>query len=1142
MTTDLYEHQEGIYLKLDYKRVDVLMRIFIATAILIGAFSPIKSCYAQNEFRHYSSDEGFTGSGYKTIVQDSLGFLWISSSTFIFKFDGFTFTPYKASVSQGNLAVNENRLWVDGNGQPWMGLSNSISYFDRNLEKFVPYALPIDGVVPETLCSDVKSNLWLGARKGLIHLDPSTQQLTIYRNNKGNTRRLNERNSIRTIVNEDLNLLMGTDEGLWKFNKETKEFLRPLASPTDTALIYSGIVRKIITADDKYWIWMDDQLVQLNERWSAIRTLRFQTIHEKFDSEKKFESVEVVSVARDNGGIFWIALQGLGLVRYDPSTGELINYRHDPNVSQSLPSDVLHHVMVDRDQNVWVATVNKGIAQLKRRTIAFHNYLPGVSTTGIALVKGTRSTHLVTGSNGHGLWTTSIDSRGPADLRFEKLDLGNIKGFESSIELSMGRERLWVGSLNSGVVGLRADKQSGRIDPTSALLLQRDDNNVNTISENFITSVMEDQRGHLWVGSYNHGMNEIDLALEYRTPGSVYQYHLTESDSVFEDITPDIIVDGDQTVLTATSRGLYIIHPATRQAERVSEKIHCNKMLRASDGTLYAGTKAGLMEGVKSASGFYTFKLAPLPGSPWVTFIQEDRLGRIWCSSLEGLFFYDKRNQFVRVFKKEDGLPSSRTVSAAGGIVTPAGLMILSNAEGITAFNPESLRLSTVAPKPMFTQLKINNQIVNSADVNTDDVPHESINTLKELTLNHKQIILTIEFSAMDFSAPEKNEYRYKLENFDNDWVHADWKNRTATYTNLKPGNYTFVVVASNTDGVWGTIEKTLTISVSPPPWKTWWAYSIYGIVIASILFIVRRNIIKQERLASKLALEHVELEKVQEIDKAKTNFFANISHEFRTPLTLIQGPVQNLLEKFKTDAEVKGQLNLVQQNSDRLLRLVNQILELARLESGMLKNETSESNIILFLKQIVGSFTSFAIQKRISFILQFPEYGVLAKFDKDKLEKITSNLISNALKFTPEQGAVIVNVSVTTSNGAGELKLRVTDTGKGIPDDQMSKVFERFYQVSEDGNINVGSGIGLALCKELAEFLGGSLILESKVGEGSRFTLQVPLEKAERIIETKTEEPLPVHVENVEVSFNGKNQQEEQLEKPMILIVEDHV
>jgi signal transduction histidine kinase len=349
----------------------------------------------------------------------------------------------------------------------------------------------------------------------------------------------------------------------------------------------------------------------------------------------------------------------------------------------------------------------------------------------------------------------------------------------------------------------------------------------------------------------------------------------------------------------------------------------------------------------------------------------------------------------------------------------------------------------------------------------------------------------------MQNAAPELHFYQHKLDGYDQDWIQSDWKNRRASYTNLPPGDYLFRVKASNRNRVWSDVEKTLLITVLPPPWKTWWAYSIYGIVIASILFIVRRNIIKQERLASKLALEHVELEKVQEIDKAKTNFFANISHEFRTPLTLIQGPVQNLLEKFKTDAEVKGQLNLVQQNSDRLLRLVNQILELARLESGMLKNETSESNIILFLKQIVGSFSSFAIQKRISFILQFPEYGVLAKIDKDKLEKITSNLISNALKFTPEQGAVIVNVSVTTSNGAGELKLRVTDTGKGIPDDQMSKVFERFYQVSEDGNINVGSGIGLALCKELAEFLGGSLKLESKVGEGSRFTLQLPLETA---------------------------------------------
>src|SRR5258706_11426025 len=260
--------------------------------------------------------------------------------------------------------------------------------------------------------------------------------------------------------------------------------------------------------------------------------------------------------------------------------------------------------------------------------------------------------------------------------------------------------------------------------------------------------------------------------------------------------------------------------------------------------------------------------------------------------------------------------------------------MIFSNSEGLTVFDPLTLKINTTKPKPVITQLKINNKIVSTKGKGSSVIPH-SINTLTELELDYTQNILTIEFAAMDLTAPEKNKYVYQLDRFDNEWIQTDWKNRTATYTNLKPGSYIFRVKASNQDGVWNDHVTSLKIMVLPPPWKTWWAYSLYGIAFAGILLVARKNIIQRERLASKLKLEHLELEKVQEIDKVKTNFFANISHEFRTPLTLIQGPVQNLLERYKKDKEAETQLNLIQQNSDRLLRLVNQILELARLESG---------------------------------------------------------------------------------------------------------------------------------------------------------------------------------------------------------------
>ncbi len=456
-----------------------------------------------------------------------------------------------------------------------------------------------------------------------------------------------------------------------------------------------------------------------------------------------------------------------------------------------------------------------------------------------------------------------------------------------------------------------------------------------------------------------------------------------------------------------------------------------------------------------------------------------------------------------------------------------------------------SLRINTSKPKSVITQLKVNNKIIGSTHRNglaSDFVIPHAIHTLDELTLDHNQNILTLEFASMDFTAPEKTLYSYKLQGFENDWVQTDWKNRTATYTNLRSGQYTFKVKASNRDGIWNEYETTLRIQVLPPPWKTRWAYTFYGIALAGLLFAARRNIVQRERLASKLKLEHVELEKVQEIDKVKTNFFANISHEFRTPLTLIQGPVQNLLERYKKDKEAETQLNLIQQNSDRLLRLVNQILELARLESGSLKKEFSEGDLVSFLRVVVSSFSSLAVQKGISLVQQFPDQVIQARFDKDKLEKIVTNLISNALKFTPENGAIIINTRLAeiTLNGIQNLSLRVTDTGKGVPIGQMDKIFERFYQVSEDGNPNSGTGIGLALSKELSEFLGGSLKVESKIGEGSRFTLTLPVE----VIEITSRQTAPTRetilAEEADESPLAIARAVHQ-EKPILLIVEDH-
>jgi len=379
-----------------------------------------------------------------------------------------------------------------------------------------------------------------------------------------------------------------------------------------------------------------------------------------------------------------------------------------------------------------------------------------------------------------------------------------------------------------------------------------------------------------------------------------------------------------------------------------------------------------------------------------------------------------------------------------------------------------------------------------------DFIINQDINILKELTIDYKHNNFEIEFSAMQMTDPKKNLYQYKLEGYDDVWVRTDWKNRTATYTNLDAGDYTFRVKASNHHGVWSDQERTLAITVLPPPWKTTWAYTVYGFLIVGILFAARRNIIQRERLKSRLKLEHVELEKAKEIDRMKTTFFTNISHEFRTPLTLIKGPAQNLLAEFSSRPTVKKQVKLIQHNADLLLKLINQLLDLAKLEAGTVEVNAIKVDLNSFLNIIVDSLTSRAREKEIDLSYNLPDIRYHVSFDRDKVETIITNLLGNAVKFTPSHGRVDLNVKVNPvdSSGIGQLVVTVSDTGIGIPAEDQTKIFERFYQVNEGGaHKEVGSGIGLALVKQLTELLHGNVKVKSETGTGSEFCVILPVQ-----------------------------------------------
>ncbi|HET6540938.1 MAG TPA: ATP-binding protein, partial [Chryseolinea sp.] len=702
-----------------------------------------------------------------------------------------------------------------------------------------------------------------------------------------------------------------------------------------------------------------------------------------------------------------------------------------------------------------------------------------------------------------------------------------------------GRQHFWVGQWSLRIVGYPIDPKTGMFYHSEPRVYDADPSNPNKIAG--VGHLVEDFRGNLQV-SNRAGIDIVSQTLEYGTNGSVRHIKSTKPNA------PLIFVRDGKSVWTMNKGGksIGIFHAGSDSIEQVFDQDDVMATLRNSpDGSLLIGTQNALYQAVLDG-GRYKFQDEPIISNAEVNAIQEDRRGRLWIYADDRIICFDKSSKASTVFSEEDGVGHCRSVHIEGLHKTSEGIMISVGPNGFSVFDPATFKFSQKKVTPVLTMLTVNNTTATGKVIRGDDTftIRQDITLLKELTVDYKHNNFSIEFSAMEMTAPRKNLYRHKLEGYDPDWIETDWKYRTATYTNLPPGDYTFRVKASNHHGVWSDHERALKVVILPPPWKSWWAYTGYALIFAALLVATRKNIVQRERLKSNLKLakveqekEHFELEKAKEVDKVKSTFFANISHEFRTPLTLIKGPVQEMLEDFEDHPKVKERLKLVQRNADLVLKLINQLLDLAKLESGTLTVEKSSCDFNTFVSAIVSSFSSLAFQKNITLATNLPTTRDLVRLDKDKVETILINLINNAIKFTPSGGSVDLNATYENNS---RVVFTITDNGIGIPEDQQGKVFERFHQVSE-AHKEVGTGIGLALVKELVALMGGTISLISRPGKGSVFTVTLPIEQLDILTETESgpvaaEELSSEHYQMVEDHRDNGHSQ-----LPHVLVIEDN-
>jgi signal transduction histidine kinase/DNA-binding response OmpR family regulator len=398
-------------------------------------------------------------------------------------------------------------------------------------------------------------------------------------------------------------------------------------------------------------------------------------------------------------------------------------------------------------------------------------------------------------------------------------------------------------------------------------------------------------------------------------------------------------------------------------------------------------------------------------------------------------------------------------------------------------------------PEIAITGFKLFNRSKSSTE--EKDFLHKPVSEIKLIELSYDVNFFQFEFSALDYSSPEKNQYAYKLENFNEEWIYSG-TNRTATYTNLPPGEYIFHVKGSNNDGVWNEKGASIRLTIFPPWYSTWWAYTLYGILFLTGPYLIRRYELNRIKLKNQLKLEKVQSGTLRQVDQMKSRFFTNLSHEFRTPLTLILGQIDSLQSSI-TDNKNRGKLQVAYKNAQRVLRLINQLLDLSKLEAGSMDLKAQKQNLVSFIKSLFYSFESLAEKKNITLKLESETDKIIVDIDPEKMEKVFYNLLSNAFKFTAVGGKISLIISLTENNF---VEVRIKDTGIGISEDRLPHIFNRFYQADDSyTREQEGSGVGLALAKELTELHNGKILVKSSEGSGSEFIVQLPVSDDKNIL-----------------------------------------